>query len=55
MRKWNAPELKVLTIEKTENGIFNSKFETVIILNDSKKPVYPNTGDTDDKPENQLS
>ena len=46
MREWNVPELKVLTIEKTKNGIFNSKYETVIILNDSKKPVYPNSGNT---------
>lgn len=37
MREWNVPELKVLTIGKTENGIFNTEQEFWWITNDSKK------------------
>ena len=37
MREWNVPELKVLTIEKTENGIVDSEVEFWWMLNDSSK------------------
>ncbi len=44
MKKWNAPEIAELNITETANGLFDSNYETVIILNDSKKPVKPDDG-----------
>lgn len=57
MRKWNAPELKVLTIEKTENGFFNSQNEFWFILNDSLKgdDNKSSTPETEDDVPNELS
>lgn len=44
MKKWNAPEIAELNITETANGLFDSNYESVIILNDSKKPVKPEDG-----------
>lgn len=37
MKKWNEPELKELNINQTENGFFDSNFESFILFNDDKK------------------
>lgn len=52
MKKWNTPEVAELNVEMTENGFFDTWFETWILFNDSenhcKKPVE-NTPDPDKK------
>ena len=46
MKTWNTPEVTELNINETANGLFDSEYETFVILNDSKKPTTP-----DEKPE----
>lgn len=41
MKKWNTPELEVLNVNETANGIFNCDTEFCIWTNDSKKAVTP--------------
>ena len=41
MKKWNEPELKELNINQTENGIFDSYFESFVLVNDNKKSCTP--------------
>lgn len=49
MKNWNAPEVKELNIAETENGFFDSDVETILVLNDSKKPSTPDSVDPVEK------
>ena len=53
MKEWNAPSMEELNVTETANGFFDSDFETLILLNDSKKSTTPDNND--EKPENQMS
>ena len=41
MKTWMTPEISELNINETANGIIDSYFETLIVLNDDKKPTTP--------------
>ena len=43
MRKWNAPEIQALDLNKTESGFFNFDWESPFNIISHKKPVRPDS------------
>lgn len=41
MKAWNKPEITSIDINETKWGIFDTEYESMILLNDSKKTTQP--------------